>query len=155
MPEHAAALRYFDGATEASSLDAQLTPISLLKETLESINPKGSAATLQKVRDKLTVYSLRLSATVELLNTAKPVPKKLHFVWVGGGIGAIQGDYINVWRQMLVPQGYSLNLWYDRDALLAHETNRIIVESAKALGTISAPQGTVDTPAALARRYIE
>lgn len=105
MPEHAAALRYFDGATEASSLDAQLTPISLLKETLESINPKGSAATLQKVRDKLTDYFLRLSTTVELMNTAKPVPKKLHFVWVGGGIGAIQGDYINVWRQMLAPTG--------------------------------------------------
>ena len=155
MPEHAAALRYFDGAAEASSLDAQLTPISLLKETLESKNPKGSAATLQKVRDKLTDHSLRLSTTVELLNTAKPVPKKLHFVWVGGGIGTIQGDYINVWRQMLVPQGYSLNLWYDSDALLAHETNRIIVESAKALGTIAAPQGAVDTPAALARRYIE
>ncbi|MHC8364164.1 TcdA/TcdB pore-forming domain-containing protein [Pseudomonas sp. LS2P72] len=155
MPEHAAALRYFDGASEASSLDAQLTPISLLRETLESKTPKGSAATLQKVRDKLTVYLLRLSTTVELLNTAKPVPKKLHFVWVGGGIGAIQGDYINVWRQMLAPQGYSLNLWYDSDALLAHETNRIIVESAKALGTISAPPGTADTPAALARRYIE
>lgn len=155
MPEHAAAFRYFDGATEASSLDAQLTPISLLKETLESINPKGSAATLQKVRDKLTDYFLRLSTTVELLNTAKPVPKKLHFVWVGGGMGAIQGDYINVWRQMLARRGYSLNLWYDSDALLAHETNRIIVESAKALGAISAPQGAVDTPAALARRYIE
>ncbi|WP_415773086.1 TcdA/TcdB pore-forming domain-containing protein [Pseudomonas sp. LB3P38] len=155
LPEHAAITRYFVGATEASSLDAQLTPISLLKEALESINPKGSAAALKKVRGKLTNYFLRLSTTVELLNTAKPVPKKLHFVWVGGGIGAIQGDYINVWRQMLAPQGYSLNLWYDSDALLAHETNRIIVESAKALGTISAPQGAVDTPAALARRYIE
>lgn len=155
MPAHAAALRYFDGATEASTLDAQLTAISLLKETLESTSPKGSAATLPKVRDKLTDYFLRLSTTVELLNTGKPVPKKLHFVWVGGGIGAIQGDYINVWRQMLAPQGYSLNLWYDSDALLAHETNRIIVESAKALGAISAPQGAVDTSAALARRYIE
>jgi insecticidal toxin len=155
MPEHVAALRYFDGATEASSLDAQLTPISLLKEALKSENPKGSAATLQKVRDKLANYLLRLSTTVELLNTAKPVPKKLHFVWVGGGIGTIQGDYINVWRQMLAPQDYSLNLWYDSDALLAHETNRIIVESAKALGAISTPQGAVDTSAALARRYIE
>ncbi|WP_223483955.1 TcdA/TcdB pore-forming domain-containing protein [Pseudomonas sp. A-RE-19] len=151
MPEHDAALRYYEGAAQASSLQARLTPVSLLKETLELINPKGSSASLQTVQDKLADYFRRLNTTVELLGTAKPVPKKLHFVWVGGGIGAIQGDYINVWKQLLAPEGYSLNLWYDSDALLAHETHRIIVESAKALGM----QGTVDTAAALARRYIE
>ncbi|MHC8398752.1 TcdA/TcdB pore-forming domain-containing protein [Pseudomonas sp. MDT1-17] len=151
MPEHNAALRYYEGAVEASTLQAQLTPVSLLKQILESINPSGSSTVLQTVQGKLADYFRRLNTTVELLSTAKPVPKKLHFVWVGGGIGAIQGDYINVWRQLLAPEGYSLNLWYDSDALLAHETNRIIVESAKALGM----QSTVDTAAALARRYIE
>lgn len=151
MPEHDAALRYYDGAAQASSLQARLTPVSLLKEALESITSRDSSAVLQTIKDKLADYFRRLNTTVELLGTAKPVPKKLHFVWVGGGIGAIQGDYINVWKQLLGPEGYSLNLWYDSDALLAHETHRIIVESAKALGT----QGTVDTAATLARRYIE
>ncbi|MHC8301963.1 TcdA/TcdB pore-forming domain-containing protein [Pseudomonas sp. ZS1P83] len=149
------ALRYYEGAVTASSLSEQLTAVSLLKEVIETIPPNASKVQLQQLRATLADYHTRLTTTVELLSTAKAVPKKLHFVWVGGGIGAIQGDYINVWKQMAGPDGYSLNLWYDSDALLAHETNRVIVESAKALGAMSVPEGKANTPAALADRYIE
>ncbi|WP_235375722.1 TcdA/TcdB pore-forming domain-containing protein [Pseudomonas lini] len=148
------ALRYYEGAVQASSLAEQLTAVSLLKETIGSI-PNASNSAVQQVQGKLADYHLRLSTTVGMLSSARPVPKKLHFVWVGGGIGAIQGDYINVWKQMVGPDGYSLNLWYDSDGLLAHETNRVIVESAKASGAMSAPQDMADTPNALANRYIE
>ncbi|MHC8409338.1 TcdA/TcdB pore-forming domain-containing protein [Pseudomonas sp. Hz4] len=149
------ALRYYEGAVTASSLSEQLTAVSLLKDVIETIPPNASKVQLQQLRATLADYHTRLTTTVELLSTAKAVPKKLHFVWVGGGMGAIQGDYINVWKQRVGPDGYSLNLWYDSDALLAHETNRIIVESAKALGAMSVPEGKADTPAALADRYIE
>lgn len=149
------ALRYYEGAVTASSLSEQLTAVSLLKEVIETIPPNASKVQLQQLRATLADYHTRLTTTVELLSTAKAVPKKLHFVWVGGGMGAIQGDYINVWKQRVGPDGYSLNLWYDSDALLAHETNRIIVESAKSLGAMSVPEGKADTPAALADRYIE
>ncbi|MDI3272403.1 TcdA/TcdB pore-forming domain-containing protein [Pseudomonas sp. AL03] len=149
------ALRYYVGAVTASSLSEQLTAVSLLKEMIESTPANASTTQLQQLRATLADYHTRLTTTVELLSTAKAVPKKLHFVWVGGGIGAIQGDYINVWKQMAGPDGYSLNLWYDSDALLAHETHRVIVESAKALGAMSVPEGKADTPAALADRYIE
>ncbi|MHC8348554.1 TcdA/TcdB catalytic glycosyltransferase domain-containing protein [Pseudomonas sp. RT4P38] len=118
------ALRYYEGAVTASSLSEQLTAVSLLKAVIDSIPANASKTQLQQLRATLADYHTRLTTTVELLSTAKAVPKKLHFVWVGGGIGAIQGDYINVWKQMAGPDGYSLNLWYDSDALLAHETNR-------------------------------
>lgn len=149
------ALRYYEGAVTASSLSEQLAAVSLLKGTIESIPANASEVQFHQLRATLADYHTRLTTTVDLLTTAKAVPKKLHFVWVGGGMGAIQGDYINVWKQMAGPEGYSLNLWYDSDALLAHETNRVIVESAKALGAMSVPEGMVDTPAALADRYIE
>jgi len=32
----------------------------------------------------------------------------------------------------MAKEGYELNVWYDSDGLLVHETNRIIVEAAKA-----------------------
>jgi insecticidal toxin len=41
------------------------------------------------------------------------VPKKLHFVWLGGGVGEIQRDYINVWKQVMARDGHKLMLWYD------------------------------------------
>ena len=149
------ALRYYEGAVQATDLYEQLTAVSLLKETFESILPDASNTSFYKLQGKLADYHQRLSTIVGLLNSAKPVSGKLHFVWVGGGIGKIQGDYISVWKRMLKPHGYSLNLWYDSDALLAHETNRIIVESAKALGALSAPQGMEDTPEHLGNRYVE
>ncbi|WP_163908098.1 TcdA/TcdB catalytic glycosyltransferase domain-containing protein [Pseudomonas frederiksbergensis] len=39
--------------------------------------------------------------------------KKLHFVWPGGGVGEIQRDYINVWKQVMARDGHKLMLWYD------------------------------------------
>jgi insecticidal toxin len=67
------------------------------------------------------------------MNTvATEVPKVLHFVWLGGGLGAIQRDYLNLWKQVLAEHGYTLNLWYDSDALLAYQTNKLIVDAAKA-----------------------
>ncbi|WPN57389.1 TcdA/TcdB pore-forming domain-containing protein [Pseudomonas sp. P9_31] len=133
VPEYDAALRYYEGAVEASSPQARLTPVSLLKETLESISPRGSSTALQTVQDKLADYLRRLNTTVELLSAAKPVPKKLHFVWVGGALfGDNQRDYFNIWKQVLSKDGYTLNLWYDPDALMAFDTNRIITQAAKA-----------------------
>lgn len=149
------ALRYYEGAVKASSPMEQLTAVSLLKQTLDAFPAQNSSAALQTVRGKLEDYHRRLTRTVGLISTPTPVPKKLHFAWVGGGIGAIQGNYIGVWKQVLAPNRYSLNLWYDGDALLAHETNRIIVETAKASGFMAAPAGIGDTESTLGNRYVE
>ncbi|WP_456024526.1 TcdA/TcdB pore-forming domain-containing protein [Pseudomonas protegens] len=56
----------------------------------------------------------------------------MHFVWVGGSeVGNIQRDYMNIWRQVLATENYQFNLWYDSDALLAFEMNRVISDSAR------------------------
>jgi len=153
VESQANALRYYEGAVQASSVAEQLTAVRLLNETLRSTPGSNSAA--QQLQGKLTRYHQRLSNTAGLLSTGKPVPRKLHFVWVGGGIGAIQRDYINVWKQVTAPDGYPLNLWYDSDGLLAHETNRIIVESAKALGERSSPDLAQERALTLGNRYVE
>lgn len=67
-----------------------------------------------------------------LSKAAAPVPKIMHFVWVGGSeVGAIQRDYMNIWREVLASEGYTFNLWYDSDAFLAYEMNRVILDSAR------------------------
>lgn len=149
------ALRYYDGAVAAVSWREQLTAISLLMKVLESQARDLSDVRAAKLRKSIEHYHQRLSTTVDLLSHGKPVAKKLHFVWVGGGIGAIQSDYVNVWEQMTRADGYSLNLWYDSDGLLAHQTNKIILESAKAQGAKVFSQSEMGKPAVLGNLYVE
>ncbi len=148
-------LRYYNGAVAAANWSEQLTAIRLLKEFVESNLSDISDAHLKKLSGNLTDYHARLATTVHLLSSGKPVARKLHFVWVGGGIGAIQGDYINVWKQMTDVDGYRLNLWYDSDGLLAHETNKIIVESAKAQVAKLVSEDALMKPARLGKLYVE
>lgn len=55
---------------------------------------------------------------------------------------------------MLAGQGYTLNLWYDSDALLAYQTNKLMVEAAKADALAHVGDKTVDENA-LADLYEE
>ncbi|WP_445179926.1 TcdA/TcdB pore-forming domain-containing protein [Pseudomonas sp. McL0111] len=148
-------LRYYDGAVVASDWSEQLTAVRLLKELVESIGSGAPDVKLKKLSGELANYHARLSGVVQLLSPGKPVARKLHFAWVGGGIGNIQADYINVWKQMTDSDGYRLNLWYDSDGLLAHETNKVIVESAKAQGAIAASQHASMKPGTLGNLYVE
>ncbi|MHC8346146.1 TcdA/TcdB pore-forming domain-containing protein [Pseudomonas sp. RT6P73] len=106
--------------------------------------PQGAAAPgLTEIRDRVEGFQARLSDSIEQLSaTATEVPKNLHFVWLGGGLGTIQCDYINVWSKVLAGQGYAVKLWYDSDALLAYETNRIVVEAAKADAMVNGGHST-------------
>jgi insecticidal toxin len=148
-------LRYYDGAVAASDWSEQLTAVRLLKELVESSLSGASDIQFKELSVNLADYHARLSTTVQLLSAGKPVARKLHFVWVGGGIGTIQGDYINVWKQMTDADGYRLNLWYDSDGLLAYETNKVIVESAKAQAAMVASQDASIKPATLGNLYVE
>ena len=82
---------------------------------------------------RLDNYAARLANTVAMLSpTSTTVPNVMHFVWVGGSeVGLNQRDYMNIWREVLAPQGCVFNLWYDSDALLAFEMNRVILDSAR------------------------
>ncbi|MEN5046366.1 TcdA/TcdB pore-forming domain-containing protein [Pseudomonas koreensis] len=128
-----APLRYYDGAAAATSLPEQLIAIRLLKDAIESPQLDAADAQVKALRLKLGDYDRRLSATVKMLSAGKPIPRIMHFVWVGGSeVGPNQRDYMNIWRKVLASQGYAFNLWYDSDALLAFEMNRVILDSARA-----------------------
>ena len=122
-----------------------IEPLTLLKHSLEQLigvsrvrrdthsQPEPPKDALSRIYSNIQAFEIRLRNSETYAKTAAiPVVKNLHFVWLGGGLGAIQHDYLNLWKQVLSGQGYSLHLWYDSDALLAWQTNKLIVEAAKA-----------------------
>ena len=146
-----AVFRYYFACIGLLDFPRMLPPLGLLREALEtfveptrrrrraagvepSTAPEGTATPgLAEISNRVEGFHARLSDSIEQLTAvATEVPKNMHFVWLGGGLGNIQRDYINVWKKVLVEQDYAVKLWYDSDALLAYETNRIIVEAAKA-----------------------
>jgi len=135
-PGYDALDRYYLAANETAEVAEQIIPVKLLRTTFESLfgnrtAPLSDAA--EQVWLGFEQYTTRLAATAVMLSPlAKPVPNIMHFVWVGGSeVGAIQRDYMNIWRQVLAPQGCQFNLWYDSDALLAFKMNRVILDSAR------------------------
>jgi len=133
--EYLALERYYHLANERSKPSEKLAPVKLFQGAFESLlrQKNTSSPTLRQAHVGLKQYAARLSNTVAMLSkAAAPVPRIMHFVWVGGSeVGAIQRDYMNIWRKVLASEGYTFNLWYDSDALLAFEMNRVILDSAR------------------------
>ncbi|WP_413793864.1 MULTISPECIES: TcdA/TcdB pore-forming domain-containing protein [unclassified Pseudomonas] len=143
-----AVIRYYSACTGMPDSHRLLEPLGLLKQTLAKLvgkrrvkrsqdthisDPASAGIDLPQIYDKVEQHEARLRFSAEQMKKLPTeVPKTLHFVWLGGGLGDSQRDYLNVWRQVLARQGYTLNLWYDSDALLAWQTNKFIVEAAKA-----------------------
>lgn len=167
--QYAAILRYHQGCLEAPDDRSLLRPLLLLKDALGSLVPAArrrretddpqplanNDEPVVEVHQKVSDYGTRVAHSVETLrSTLKEVPKKLHFVWLGGGVGDIQRDYINIWKQVMVEDGHALTLWYDADALLAYETHRVIVQAAKA-AAMAAGGATLTDPVKLGDLYIE
>ncbi|CAI8932701.1 insecticidal toxin [Pseudomonas sp. IT-347P] len=142
--QYDALLRYYAGCVAATDAQQLLEPLRLLRQTLEQLPDtrrvrrdlepvEAGTADLSRIHDRIEGFESRVQSSLALIRTEPTaVPKTMHFVWLGGGVGAIQRDYLNVWKQVLAEHGYTLNLWYDSDALLAYQTNKLIVESAKA-----------------------
>lgn len=135
-PEYVALERYYQMASEPYEASEKLPPVKLFQETFESLlrqKTTPSSPLLDQHYVGLRQYASRLTDTLTMLSkAAAPVPKIMHFVWVGGSeVGAIQRDYMNIWREVLASEGYTFNLWYDSDAFLAYEMNRVILDSAR------------------------
>lgn len=135
-PEFENLAKHYEAVRAVDVTLDRLVPVKLFQETLVSLINKKTAAVpadiVQCLR-RLDNYAARLANTVAMLSpTSTTVPNVMHFVWVGGSeVGANQRDYMNIWREVLAPQGCVFNLWYDSDALLAFEMNRVILDSAR------------------------
>ena len=141
-------IRYYFACIGMPDSHRLLEPLGLLKQTLAKLvgkrrvkrsqdthisSPAGAGIDLPQIYDRVEQHEARLQfSTEQMKKLPTQVPKTFHFVWLGGGLGDIQRDYLTVWREVLARQGYTLNLWYDSDALLAWQTNKLIVEAAKA-----------------------
>ncbi|VEF11672.1 cytotoxin mcf [Pseudomonas fluorescens] len=135
-PEFESLAKHYDAVRAIDVTLDRLVPVKLFQETLVSLINKKSAAVPADVAQclrRLDNYAARLANTVAMLSpTSTTVPNVMHFVWVGGSeVGLNQRDYMNIWREVLAPQGCVFNLWYDSDALLAFEMNRVILDSAR------------------------
>lgn len=145
--------RYFKGANEHSEASEKVLPVKLFQQALDALVQRMAvplSPAFKQIHADVGQYTARLERMVEMLSgVAEPVPKIMHFVWVGGSeVGVNQRDYINIWRQVLKAEGYRFNLWYDSDALLAFETNKVIVESAR-LHAMENGGAQSDSPVAL------
>lgn len=136
-PTYEALDRYYQAISESSELTDKLLAATLLQHALDSLFQRRSMPLVESIKQNLREFgqfTAKLNATVSMLSpVAEAVPKIMHFVWVGGSeVGAIQRDYMNIWRKVLAAEGYRFNLWYDSDALLAFKMNRLILDSARA-----------------------
>lgn len=134
--EYKVLLSHYELARQAADDPQRLLLIKLFQQALESLLQRRTqplSEAISQIRSDLVKSVARLEDTHAMLHgVARPVAKIMHFVWVGGSeVGANQRDYMNIWRQVLEPQGYRFNLWYDSDALLAFEMNRVILDSAR------------------------
>ena len=157
--QYDAVMRYYFACIGMPDPHRLLEPLGLLKRTLAQIlgsrrvkrsqgtGRSGTAqatADLPRIYDQVERHEARLQFSAEQMKKMPTeVPRTQHFIWLGGGLGDIQRDYLNVWRTVLAAQGYTLNLWYDSDALLAWQTNKVIVEAAKADAFLSGVDETV------------
>ena len=48
-------------------------------------------------------------------NYSEPVPKILHFIWIGSEIPKVALDYVKVWA--VINPDYEINIWYDSNLL--------------------------------------
>lgn len=161
-PEYEAVHRYYASCVALRDSAQLLEPLGLLKQALGDLQGRSrvrrtptepdssGAAGLTEIYNKLEGFEVRLYNNIERL-PATAVPKKLNFVWLGGGLGDIQLDYLRIWKSVM-PDDYAINVWYDKDGLLAHETTRIIVEAAKA-DTWLNEAGAISSPDSLADHY--
>ncbi|MFG6204559.1 TcdA/TcdB pore-forming domain-containing protein [Pseudomonas retamae] len=153
--EYAELAALYERVSRASEFTEKLQVVTLFLDNFERLAKRKTTpmpAAIDRIETRLRDYAARLAATVSMLSDLPtPVPKTMHFVWVGGSqVGAIQRDYMNVWRQVLATEGYQFNLWYDSDALLAFEMNRVISESAR-VDAMESGGDTVSRPGALAK----
>ncbi|WP_339493981.1 TcdA/TcdB pore-forming domain-containing protein [Pseudomonas sp. RA_105y_Pfl2_P56] len=135
--EYTALATYYQLFNQTHNEAEQWLSLKLFQESLTTLLDRKKTPVpveINRIKNWLSQSEARLSATVDMLHgVARPVPKIMHFVWVGGSeVGDIQRDYMNIWRAVLEPEGYRFNLWFDSDALLAFEMNRVILDSARA-----------------------
>ncbi|WP_434708508.1 hypothetical protein J3P75_24450 [Pseudomonas sp. R1-1] len=152
--EYAELAALYESAGRASDFTEKLQVVTLFLDNFERLAKRKTApmpVAIDRIENRLRDYATRLAATVSMFSDVPaPVPKTMHFVWVGGSqVGAIQRDYMNIWRQVLAAEGYQFNLWYDSDALLAFEMNRVISDSAR-VDAMESGGDTVSRPGALA-----
>lgn len=63
--------------------------------------------------------------------TSLTLPKKIHFVWLGGPLGKYEKEYISIWKQKN-PE-YEINVWYDSYNLNNYEVQKKLKEYVKVM----------------------
>lgn len=132
---------------EAAVIDKDFENVNKIKEVINKLRDPSSVSDnegkykglveLAKVLptpfmiDEKNLYNNKYNYIAEQIKvyyekTAKPVPKEVHFIWLGGPLGEIQKEYVKVWAKL--NPDYNINIWYDSDHLYTYEANKKLRE---------------------------
>ena len=108
---------YHQQCTDAPGSVAEYSAVRKLQQAVADYRTK------HKNKRVAGMTMLAAQAQGQLHNLQIEVPRELHFVWLGR-LGGIQQDYISTWARENKDHHYTINLWYDPNALLSHELGR-------------------------------
>ncbi|WGL59187.1 TcdA/TcdB pore-forming domain-containing protein [Pigmentibacter sp. JX0631] len=80
-----------------------------------------------------TPYKLKYEELIQLMQNyyekiSKPVPRIIHFIWLGGPLGDAQKNYIKIWAKL--NSSHQIHIWYDSNHLYAYNTKKHMKEFA-------------------------
>ncbi|MDE1460960.1 TcdA/TcdB catalytic glycosyltransferase domain-containing protein [Spartinivicinus poritis] len=116
-------------ATVSQDISQRLQALSNLESAAKAYISYHPSSKRNQLMGQLLNQVSDAKNVFDYLHQAKPVNKNLHFVWVGGALGDVQKNYMSLWQQ--VNPHYQAVVWYDSNALLAHETKKRIEDHVK------------------------
>ncbi len=84
--------------------------LQILKDRL---NPPKHQINKNFFKDELPVFERRLSSSNFFKSSPKLIPKKIHFIWLGGSLPAQYLDNIKKLAQVAKRSGFKITLWTD------------------------------------------
>ena len=108
---------------EAAQREA-LQTLAEIQETFRSRFPNSSKNHLIRQGIQEITAERQQAAIAQLEATATPIQKNIHAIWIGGAIDATKISILEAWKT--TNPDYTVNLWYDSDALLGNLLRRAI-----------------------------
>lgn len=110
---------------EGSDLHGKYNQLKAIRSVASNYLSKYPNSSRNKIIQEVLFPSIE-QTVIELQQEETVVPKKLHFVWIGGELTNAASQYIAIWTA--VNADYDTTIWYDSRILLANTLKRAILD---------------------------
>lgn len=110
---------------EADNLHGKYNQLKAIRSVASNYLSKYPNSSRNKTIQEVLFPSIE-QTVIELQQEETVVPKKLHFVWIGGNLTNVASQYIALWTA--VNADYNTAIWYDSRVLLANTLKRAILD---------------------------